>query len=277
MNKETVGVVLSAGGMRGIAIHTGALKAILERYEIGAISGTSAGAIISGIYASGVDIQKLEDMVSNLKVIDYYDPDLFGLLKSCAFNFQGWTGFLKGKALEKTLQKALVAKTFEECKIPLYIVATSLRKAKTVFKKGAGVSLVDAMIASASIPIIFKCRKIGDEQYVDGAISSGVPIMELIENEPHLQTIICINLEYLTLITRDITNPYGILIQCIDIASYEKHRVSEMFQGLLEKRIIDIKPKIFDLKATLIDPRKNTQIIKESYQKVKEALPEYLP
>jgi NTE family protein len=277
MNKEVVGVALSAGGMRGIAIHTGALKAILEKYEIGAISGTSAGAIISGLYASGVDIQTLEKIVSNLRVKDYYDPDFIGLLKSFAFNFKGWTGFLKGKALEKIIQRILVAKTFEECKIPLYIVATSLRKAKTVFKKGCGVRLVDAMIASASIPIVFKCRKIGEEQYIDGAISSGVPIMELIENEPHLQTIICINLEFLSAMTRDITTPYGILIQCIDIAGYEKHQVATMFHKLLQKKIIDIKPKIFHLKATLVDPRKNSQIIEESYHKVKEALPEYLP
>lgn len=132
------------------------------------------------------------------------------------------------------------------------------------------------MIASASISIIFKCRKIGDDQYVDGALSSGVPIMELIENEPHLQTIICIDLEYLSVMTRDIATPYGILIQSLDIACYEKHQIATMFHRLLEKNIIDIKPKIFSLKVALDDPRMNNQIIEESYQKVKESLPEYL-
>lgn len=75
------GLALSGGGLRGAA-HTGVLKALEEEgLKPLWISGTSAGSIVTGLYAVGYSCNEIEDIVLNVGR-NIYDPDIIGILKS---------------------------------------------------------------------------------------------------------------------------------------------------------------------------------------------------
>lgn len=78
------------------------------------------------------------------------------------------------------MKSCLKAKTFEELKIPLYVTATDLNNGKAVyFSKG---ELLDPVIASASIPVLFQPVRINNICYVDGGVHDNLPLLP-IENK----------------------------------------------------------------------------------------------
>ena len=162
MNKkiQNIGLTLSGGGARGFA-HVGVLKA-LEEHQIQPtiISGTSMGALIGALIANGYsskDIEKMALNKSNLKV----------------FNVKGLKfGLSTHNYVKDTLVK-LLPKTFEELKLPFYVSTTNLTTTKhEVFSSG---NLIEAILASISIPLIFKPIKINDHYYVDGGLVKNLP------------------------------------------------------------------------------------------------------
>jgi NTE family protein len=89
-------------------------------------------------------------------------------------------GILQISGIIKLLELHLKAKKFEDLKIPLYVAATDLNNGKAVyFSKG---DLITAIIASASIPVLFKPVIINKIYYVDGGVVDNLPIKP-IENK----------------------------------------------------------------------------------------------
>ena len=83
-------------------------------------------------------------------------------------------GLLQIGGVIKILKNNLHAKTFEELKIPLYVTATDLNNGKVVyFSKG---DLLDPVIASASIPVLFQPVMINNICYVDGGVLDNLPV-----------------------------------------------------------------------------------------------------
>ena len=160
--RKATGLVLSGGGARGYA-HLGVLKALNEEGIIpDIISGTSAGAIAGALYADG------------------YTPDeIFKILaKNSRLNFLKLTvpkdGLLKMTGMIRVLKDALRANTFEELKIPLVVCATNLNQAKVEYFESG--ELIRAIIASASIPVVFRPVEIGGVCYVDGGVMDNMPV-----------------------------------------------------------------------------------------------------
>ncbi|MFV0541878.1 MAG: patatin-like phospholipase family protein [Aestuariibaculum sp.] len=155
-----VGLALSGGGARGFA-HVGVLRALEEQgVSPTVISGTSMGAIIGGLIAAGYTASDIEAMAldkANLRI----------------FNVRGFKFGLSAHGyVRKTLER-LLPQTFEALKIPLYISATNLTTAKhTVFSSG---NLIEAILASISIPLIFKPICINGEYYADGGLVKNLP------------------------------------------------------------------------------------------------------
>ena len=153
---------LSGGGARGIA-HAGFLKAIDEAgLKPCALSGTSMGAIVGAFYAAR---NKPEDILKSLHILS-------------VFRLPSWVGFHGGFAslevLHKELKKYIEHDSFEQLEIPLTISTTNLNSGKNeLFSTG---KLIEKVVASASIPIVFEPAVIDGKHYVDGGLTNNMPL-----------------------------------------------------------------------------------------------------
>jgi NTE family protein len=161
-----IGLVLSGGGARGFS-HIGVLQAFEELgIRIGAISGTSAGALVGSLYASGISLKE---------IIQKFEKQSFLGFKN--FNFNG-VGFFSSKSLVGFIENNVACKTFEELNIPLYVTATDIETGVyEIFSKG---ELCNPVAASAAVPLMFDPVEIKGKKYLDGGILNNFPVEPLL-------------------------------------------------------------------------------------------------
>jgi len=156
------GFVLSGGGARGFA-HLGVLQALNEAGIFPEVlSGTSAGALVGVLYCDGYSPEEALKIMKTSSRLNYMRPTL------------PRDGLLQISGIRKILEGHLRAKTFEELKIPLFVTATDLNNGRPVYFSSG--ELLDAVIASASIPVLFKPVIINKKYYVDGGVMDNLPI-----------------------------------------------------------------------------------------------------
>ncbi|WP_199118439.1 patatin-like phospholipase family protein [Pedobacter sp. ASV28] len=160
-----VGIVLSGGGVRGIA-HLGVLKALKKTgIEFSHITGTSAGSIAGAFYAAGVDPEEAFNIFMRTKLIKFLRPAL------------GSLGLIN---IERTADifSSHLPDRIEQLAMPLTICATNFSEGTVAyFKKGP---LTKTIHASCCIPGVFKPIMIHDKMYVDGGVLNNFPIEPLI-------------------------------------------------------------------------------------------------
>jgi NTE family protein len=243
------GLVLSGGGARGFA-HLGVIKALNETgIYPDVISGTSAGAIIGVLYADGYTPEEILRLMNVGSRLDFMRPAL------------PREGLLQINGVIKILKTYLHAKKFEELKIPLYVTATDLNNGKAVyFSKG---DLIDPIIASASIPVVFQPVKIDDISYVDGGVLDNLPIRP-IENRCNV-------------FIGSFVNPVGYIEKISGLINIAERT----FMLSMSKEIFD-KAKKFDLfiappelrNYKILDPEKASALFEIGYNATKEKLKE---
>ena len=164
---KNVSLVLSGGGVRG-AMHLGVIKALEENnIKIDAISGTSMGAIIGVLYCQGISPDMILKILTNNSFIDLFK-----------YNWDKG-GFLSMKRIKSIFKKHIPHNDFDQLKIPFYCCATNLDSGEyEIFSTG---DLHNSVIASASIPIVFKPIEINKNLYIDGGLYNNLPIQPLIE------------------------------------------------------------------------------------------------
>jgi len=164
IKKRSVSLVLGSGGARGLA-HIGVIHWLEEHsYKIQAISGSSMGALIGGIYAAG----KLDIYTRWVSALRQRD-----VIRLLDINFSG-TGLFSGDRIIHTLKNLLGDANIENLPIVFTAVATDLDNGREVwFRKG---SLFDAIRASISIPSVFTPVHYQGHLLVDGGLSNPVPI-----------------------------------------------------------------------------------------------------
>lgn len=162
IDKYKLGVALSGGGVRGFA-HLGALQAMNERdIYPDIISGTSAGALAGAFYADGYKPDEIYDIFREIKFSEVAGTSI------------PHGGLFKTNKLSSFLEKHLRAKTFEELKYPLRVIASDIEYGKVkIFSEG---KLIPAVIASCSIPIVFTPVEIDGHHYVDGGLFMNFPV-----------------------------------------------------------------------------------------------------
>jgi len=162
--KQKAALVLSSGGARGTA-HIGVIRELINHgYEISSISGTSMGALVGGVYASGK--------------LDEYESWLCSLSKMDVFNLVDFTlsmhGIIKADRVLKVMQKFIPDQKIEDLPIKFTAVATDLKKGKeVVINEG---SLFEAIRASISIPLVIIPVQKNDTLFVDGGVLNPVPV-----------------------------------------------------------------------------------------------------
>lgn len=163
--KYKKGLVLSGGGARGIA-HLGAVKALYEEgHRFDVIIGTSMGAIVGCALADGHEPDELMEQLNGNPFLSFFRPDL------------SISNMLTMNGARKILEKLLTVQNFEELSIPFIATTTDLTHGKPCyFEKG---NIIDAVIASASIPVIFPPVVIDNVQYIDGGVLTNLPVRHI--------------------------------------------------------------------------------------------------
>lgn len=194
--EQKIGLVLSGGGAKGLA-HIGALKVIEENdIQIDHIAGTSMGAIIGGLYASGYSPKQLDSIFRKTDFsaiiqdkVSYRSRSFFsrefGNKYVVSLPFEDFkvkipSGLSKGQNFYNLVKKlTLIANNdrFENTEIPFFCIATNIETAQAVqLDKG---SLALSMIASGAIPSVFKPVILDDQLLSDGGITDNYPIERL--------------------------------------------------------------------------------------------------
>ncbi|WP_281983085.1 patatin-like phospholipase family protein [Azonexus hydrophilus] len=160
--KPKIGLALGGGAARGFA-HIGVIK-MLESHGIvpDYVVGTSAGAVVGSLYAGGFDAFAMQKLAIQLDETLFADWTLRG------------PGLLKGEALQSFVNQHLKRRPLEKLNIPFGTVVTDLNSGeRVVFRTGdSGM----AVRASAAVPGVFQPVAINGRQYVDGGLTSPVPV-----------------------------------------------------------------------------------------------------
>lgn len=160
--QPVVALVLGAGGSRGFA-HIGVIKALEDAgIKPDLVVGSSSGSVVAALYAGGISGNVLEGMALQVSDGDLIDYTLFG------------PGRVQGDALQNYVNKALDNRSIEALVRPFAVIATERATNRmTVFNRGnTGL----AVRASSSIPDVFWPVLIEGREYVDGGLTSRVPV-----------------------------------------------------------------------------------------------------
>lgn len=178
---SNIALVLSSGGARGFA-HIGAIKVLEERgYKITSVAGTSMGALVGGIYASG-RLKEFEEWVSSLDVMEILKLTDISLSKK---------GLVKGDRIIDRMKEIVHDRDIEELPVPYCAVATDIiRGCERVFTSG---SLFNAIRASISIPTFFQPFLLAGDYYVDGGLVNPIPINRVKRTAGDLLAVVNVN------------------------------------------------------------------------------------
>ncbi len=196
MDSPKIGLALSGGGARGAA-HIGVIRE-LERLNVRVdyIAGTSMGAIIGGLYASGMTVDQIEqayiaidwENVLNdapprkaLSMRRKFDQAIFQMDKKVGVR-KGQidlpAGVIRGQKLELELQKLLMhvadITDFDRLPVPFRAIASDI-VTNEVIEIGSG-SISQALRASMSVPGVFTPVKTDRHLLVDGGITNNLPV-----------------------------------------------------------------------------------------------------
>ncbi|MBM7037839.1 patatin-like phospholipase family protein [Vibrio ulleungensis] len=193
---KTIGVVLAGGGAKGAA-HIGVLKALEEmQIPVHIITGTSMGAYVGGLYSTGQTADEIEyylDTVNwNLGYQDQIErsdrrrrekeyQDYYQINTDLGVSLSGTKspkGVVQGQGmlqiLRQTSKNPLPVNSFDEFPIKYRAVATDIVKLRQVVIKDG--YLVDAMMASMSVPGALPPYKLDGRLLVDGGVTNNMPV-----------------------------------------------------------------------------------------------------
>lgn len=253
-DKPKVGVVLSGGGAKGLA-HIGVLKVLEEAgVEISYIGGTSMGAIIGGLYASGYSANELDSIFNSLdpdamlrdftprgskNFFEKRNDELYALsLPFKKFRIGFPTAFSKGlynyTTVNRLTDHVRYIRDFDKLPIPFVCIATDIETGQeVVLRKGV---LPDAILASGAFPSLYSPVEIDGKLLIDGGVTNNYPIEEV--RAMGADIIIGVDVQD-PLKTRDqIKGATGVLVQI------NNYQMIQKMEGKREATDIYIKPDI---------------------------------
>lgn len=268
--KPKIGLVLSGGGAKGLA-HIGVLRAIEEAgVKIDYIAGTSMGAIIGGLYASGYNAAQLDSIFSvvdpDLIIRDNIDRDYKNFYEKRQDDRYAFTlpfSNLKpkiplsfSKALyNQHLLKRLTAhlydcEDFSQLPIPFLCIATDIENGEEIILENG--NLAQSLLASGAFPTLYKPVIIDDKYLVDGGVLNNFPVDRI--RQKGIDIIIGVNVQD-DLKTRDfLDEATKVLTQ---ISNVQVRKTTLEFIKVID---IYIKPEINDF--SVISFNKGKEIIR---------------
>ncbi|MDZ7758780.1 MAG: patatin-like phospholipase family protein [Desulfovermiculus sp.] len=189
-----ISLALSYGGAKGLA-HVGVLQVLQEQgYQFGRIAGTSAGAIIGAMFAETMDAHVLEQRFRELIASDIFQGAAFSrFMNQTSLNSNFWNqiscrirdtvalymaqskiSLLSADRFIQCLEMLIHVQDFAQCRLPFVAVATDMTNGQDM-PLCAG-SLIQAVLASSSIPGFFPPVDMDGVLLNDGAICCPVPV-----------------------------------------------------------------------------------------------------
>lgn len=161
---QITGLALGSGAARGLS-HIGVLHALEQQnVRIDLLAGTSIGALIGALYASGVPVSRLQQVACELNW-----RKLAGMIGPIIPT----SGLMDGRRVTRIISELLPVKTFEELSIPLAVTTTDIESGELiVIRQGL---LLPAILAAISFPGLFAPVRVGKRFLVDGGLCSPVP------------------------------------------------------------------------------------------------------
>ena len=233
-----VGLVLSGGGAKGFA-HIGVLKEIEKAdIKIDYIGGTSMGAIVGGLYASGYSATQIEQIILEtdfLKLLRDENPRRtkpfftkeFEENEFVSFPVKDWKVGLpraisRGQNILSFLTKLLrpvdSVTNFKKLPIPFFCVATDIETGQEVLiEKG---SLPLALRASGSFPTLLSPIEVDGKLLIDGGVSNNFPAK--IMKDKGVDFIIGVDVQGKLISRNNLTSALDILNQIVSYKMYEK-------------------------------------------------------
>jgi NTE family protein len=263
MNEINIGLVLSGGGMRGVA-HIGAIKA-LEEHSIYPthVAGASAGAIVGALYAYGYTSDEMLQFFKTIQLLDY---------RKYALNKPG---FIDAGKYYSVFKKKFPEDSFSSLKKKLFITATNITDGKLkIFSEG---ELIKPLLASSAFPGLFSPIQINETLYVDGGVLNNFPV-DLIKADCNTIIGVYLNL-FETFSNTNLKHFHNIIERAISIriANSDEEKFTDCdiivapknltHYGLFDKKNIDTMYKIgYDdmtnaLKKNVFKPKVQTHSI----------------
>ena len=253
MKKKKLGFALGAGGSRGVA-HIGFLQAMEEaNIRPDYITGCSMGSIVGSAYASGMTIEQMKTAVHKLRLLDLIAPT----------GKRG--GLFETKKVRKLLTRYIGDIAFSDLKIPFRCIAVDMISQQVVeFSEG---KLLDAVIASSSIPSIFCPMEKDGMRLIDGGILERVPYPQV----KNMGADIVVAVDVLgTLSTKEkCPSTLGVLLETIDIMDNYRTKIRREANGDLYD--FWIEPDLGTMNQYLLKE------VKKAYEKGYEMGKEYAP
>jgi len=241
-----VTLVLSGGGLRGLA-HIGVLKAIHSLgIPIHEYIGTSMGSLISALAAGGMDILEMERRALSLRARDILDFDPAGLF------VRGFRAIAlhRGKKLHHYIENIVPIDSFKLLDKPLLVNSVDLTRGEEIFWGSEGLDDIpvhEAVYSSVALPGIFPPMKSGDAYYVDGGIGTNLPVH--MARRRNADLIIAVNLGMSLLGgPLDPVEPRGIIDMILQSS------------GIMMRRILQLQLREFyEYPLILIEPHSSTR------------------
>ena len=218
-----IGLALSGGGVRGFA-HIGALRALEDvGIKPDIIAGVSAGSIVASFYAAGMSADEIFNLFGSIDMSKFLQVDI---TKS---------GFLKLDKFKRFLETNLPIKNIEELLIPTFIAATDIEQQHEMpFTSG---NIAERVVASCSIPLVFRPVKIDGSYCVDGGVLHNLPSFYL---RPLCNTVIGVNVSPMKL------GPIKLNVRSL---AYRTYKLMTMRNVVADKQLCDLLVDIISIQG----------------------------
>ncbi len=254
VKKPKVGLVLSGGGAKGFA-HIGVLKVLDSlNIRIDYVAGTSMGAIIGSLYASGYTGMQLDSIFNNLNFDDVINDNLPRASKTFyerdnsekyainlpfeKFKVKLPSALSRGQNVYNLLSKLNIpvsdVNDFKKLPIPFFCMATNIETGESVILDKGNLAL--AVAASGALPSLFQPVIIDDKILIDGGVTNNYPIDEL--RAKGMDVIIGVDVQDGLAKRKDLISAPDILLQI------NNYRTINDMKLKAEKTDIYIKPDI---------------------------------
>lgn len=283
--RPKVGLVLSGGGAKGLA-HIGVLKVIDSLgIKVDYVAGTSMGAIVGGLYASGYNAEQLDSIFLNVDIdalLQDYTPresksfyekrndEIYALsLPFNKFKLGLPSGLSKGlynfNLLSSLTQHVSHVRDFNQLPIPFLCIATDAETGgKVVLDSGI---LAQNMIASGALPTLYSPVEINGRVLIDGGVIDNYPIEEL--KSRGIDIIIGVDVQDGLKNRDELKGVTSVLAQINNFSMLEK------MEGKQKATDIYIKPDIKGFTVVAFD--KGREIIEKGKEKAMEFIRELAP
>ena len=236
----SIGLALSGGGVRGFA-HIGALRALEDvGIKPDIIAGVSAGSVVASFYASGMTADEIFNLFSNIDMSKLLQVDI------------SKSGFLKLDKFKRFIEKNLPVDNIEQLPLPTIIAATDIEQQHEMpFTSG---NIAERVIASCSIPLVFKPVKIDGSYCVDGGVLHNLPSYYL---RPLCETVIGINVS---------PSKLGPIKMNVRSLAYRTYKIMTMKNVAADKQLCDLLVDIISIQQhSTFDTNSANKIAQRGY------------